>query len=154
MSVPELPGSLPFPEGWRWLYEVPEAPDPPGLSPTGTLENDLPIALLSCNLIGADIRAEVGRLVTEHALYTLWFLEHGKRSRLGLQETVALMEYPSDRLLMVYRSWQNFTAVDRLDAPDETLRHHRQTTEATLLTTLQQAAAALRHVRENLPSTN
>jgi hypothetical protein len=143
----------PFPEDWQWLYDLDGGADgdPPPTSPMDNLERDLPIALLSCNLLGADTQIELGRLMTELGLYTLWFLEHGKRGGWGIHETVLLMSYPHDRYRMVWDAWIDFKALDDFDGPPEVEKQRRDAATDRITALLQQAMADIRYVRENLP---
>jgi len=110
------------PAGWDWLDEVPDDWVPPeDLSgPTGSVDTDLAIRLLSCEILGPEVRAAVGRFVTEQAQYLLWFLTEGRAA-----------------------------GIRALDAPDEVLRQRRVDASAALEITLDKAVDALKSRRTN-----
>ena len=65
---------MPMPPGWEWLDDLPDEWEaPPDLQiPTPYPEVNLMIRLLSCEFLGFEVRAEIGRFVAEEALYDMW----------------------------------------------------------------------------------
>jgi hypothetical protein len=67
---------------WDWLADMSDEWEIPGEleEPTGFPEANMAIKILSCEILGHDVRAAVGRFVTAQALSTICFLEGVKGS--------------------------------------------------------------------------
>lgn len=141
---------MPVPEGWEWLNDLPKEWETPPelLEPTGDPEANLVIRILSSEVLGHEVRAAVGRFVTEHALFTIWFFDNVKRSDRGMKESALLSQIPAEETQNVYEAWKIFEDVDELDAPREELRNRRVAAAAGLTTALERAAERLARVRD------
>lgn len=141
---------MPTPEGLEWLNELPEELETPLdlREPTENPEVNLVIKILSCEILGHEVRAAVGRFVTEQALFTIWFLDDVKGSGREMKESALLSQIPMEQTRNVYEAWKKFESIDELVAPNEVLRERRVTTAAGLTTALEHAAEILVRVRE------
>jgi len=141
---------MPTPEGWEWLNDLPEEWRTPLdlLEPTADPDTNLVIRILSCEILGHEVRAAVGRFVTEQALFTIWFLDDVKGSGRGMKESTLLSQIPIEQTRTVYEAWKKFEGIGDLDAPNGELRERRMVTAAELATALEHAAETLTRVRE------
>lgn len=138
-----------MPQGWEWLDDVPnEWEAPPELqNPTPYLEVNLAIRLLSCDFLGFDVRVEIGRFVTEEALYDIWFVENVQSAGWEMKRTALLREVPVEQARIVYGAWTVLDSVNELDAPDGVLLERRKTATAALKVALQEAADRFVRIR-------
>ncbi|BCB88104.1 hypothetical protein Psuf_054170 [Phytohabitans suffuscus] len=141
---------MPVPEGWEWLNDLPREWEVPSelLEPAGSPEVNLVIGILSSEILGHEVRAAVGRFVTEHALFTIWFAEDVKRSDRSMKESALLSQIPAEGTRSVYDAWKKFRDVDGLDAPPEEIRNRRVAAAADLTAALEGAAEKLARVRD------
>jgi len=79
-----------------WILELPDGWEPPDelRTPSMSIEANLAIRMLSCDYLGHEVRVLLGRFITEHSLFTLWYLREAKSSRYGLKETLMLGGLP------------------------------------------------------------
>jgi hypothetical protein len=143
-----------MPQGWEWLDDLPEEWEaPPDLQrPTRYPEVNLVIRLLSCEFLGFEVRAAIGRFVTEEALYDMWFVENVERAGWGEKKSALLREVPMEQTRIVYEAWKVLDAVEGLNAPNDVLLERRVTATAALTVALQEAAENFVRIRvENSP---
>ncbi|MFY1636230.1 hypothetical protein ACN27F_23655 [Solwaraspora sp. WMMB335] len=144
-----------MPQGWEWLEDLPDEWEaPPDLqTPTPYPEVNLVIRLLSCEFLGFEARAAIGRFVTEEALYDMWFIEKVQTAGWEMKKSALLREVPMEQARIVYEAWKVLNAVSELDAPDAVLLERRVTAIKALTSTLQEAAERLVGIRaENAPA--
>lgn len=141
---------MPLPEGWEWLDDLPDEWEyPPELeAPTPFPETNLVIKIVSCKYIGHDVRAAVGRFVSEHAIYTIWLTEV-KGSGGTAKDMAVLGNIQQEQTRRAYEAWKAFDDVSGLSAPNEVLRERRTTAAATLAAVLTDGADTLARVRES-----
>ncbi|GAA1020278.1 hypothetical protein Aple_078810 [Acrocarpospora pleiomorpha] len=141
---------MPIPEGWEWLNELPEEWEtPPDLqTPTNNLEANLVIKMLSCEILGQDVRAAIGGFISAQALYTMWFFDDVKSSGRGMREVTLLAVFPTEQTRDVYKAWKRFERVGEQEGRDEVLRDRRIAAAAELAEALERAAEALDRVRK------
>ncbi len=116
--------------------------------PTRYPEANLAIRLLSCEILGHEVYVSLGRFITEHSLYTIWFMHEVKGAGQGIKESMLLAEVPLEQTRIVYEAWKEFERIDELDAPNEVLRERRRAVAAELAGALKSAAATLVRIRE------
>lgn len=146
---------MPVPPGWEWLDDLPDEWEAPSdlQSPTPYPEVNLAIQLLSCEFLRFEVRVEIGRFVTEEALYDMWFIENFKTAGWGMKKSAQLREVPMEQTRTVYEAWKAFDAVGKLQASNDVLREQRVSAMAALRVALQEAVEQFIHIRaENSPA--
>lgn len=90
---------MPMPQGWEWLDDLPDEWEaPPDLqSPTPYPEVNLEIQLLSCEFLGFEVRAAIGRFVAEEAFYGLRFVDNVETAGWGMKKSALLREVPMEQ---------------------------------------------------------
>jgi hypothetical protein len=95
------------PDGWEWIYELPDEWKPPQEleAPTFDPGANLAIRLLSEEGIGHEVRALIGQWIAERSLLTLWFLRDmgGERGNLRLEAELATLDNAHQHA--VYDAW-------------------------------------------------
>lgn len=130
-----------LPDEWQWPPEIDV--------PTPYPETNLAIKILSCEFIGHDVQAAVGRFVTEQALYMIWYVREVKQSGFWTaNETAILGNIPIEQTRRAYEAWKAFDAISGLSAPDDVLGEQRVAAAAALTRTLNNSAATLVQTRE------
>jgi hypothetical protein len=141
---------VPLPPGWEWLDELPDEWEPPAELgvPTSVTHTNLAIKIMSCDFIGHETSAAVGRFVTEHALFTMWYVREVKQSGQWTGKQAGILAgIPSEQTRVVYEAWKAFDDVALHTAPSENLRERRAATQAALATALNSAATTLADTR-------
>ncbi|WP_327136051.1 hypothetical protein OG311_38980 (plasmid) [Streptomyces sp. NBC_01343] len=115
--------SLSMPEGWEWLDEMPDEWHPPEelKEPSNAAEINLAIQILSCDSVSLEIRALVGRFVTEQSQFTSWFLREVKGSGRDLSEVALISRSPLKQTRLVFEAWKRFQECLNAAGRDEDL---------------------------------
>lgn len=144
---------MPAPRGWEWFDELPEEWEPPEelLSPSNSPEHNLAILMLSCDVLGRDVCALIGRFITEQSLFTLWFLRDVKRSGRDLKEAALISGIGHHWTRQVYEAWMRFYSSTKTEGPNEGVRTLIVEARAELAKALQNAVDALAAVRTDVP---
>jgi hypothetical protein len=146
---------MPMPPGWEWLDDLPDEWEaPPDLQiPTPYPEVNLMIRILSCEFLGFDVRAAIGRFVAEEALYDMWFVANIETADWEMRKSALLREVPMEQTRIVYKAWKVLDAVSELDAPNNVLLERRVAATAALTAALQETAERFVRIRaENSPA--
>ena len=132
------------------MDEVPDEWQPPSdlEAPTPYPETNLAIRILSCEYIGHDVTAVFGRFVTEHALFTIWFINEVEPTEPTAQEVILLGNFQAEQTRLAYEAWKAFDRISDLGEPNETLRDRRTFASAILVEVLNNSAATLARYRQ------
>ncbi len=139
------------PQGWEWLDELPDEWEAPSdlQSPTPYPEVNLTIQLLSCDFLGFEVRAAIGRFVTQEALYDIWFVENVEAAGWGMKRTAQLREVPMEQTRIVYEAWRALDSIRGIEAPNDVLRERRVDAIAVLKAALEEAAGQFIRIRSD-----
>ncbi|MFC1429147.1 hypothetical protein ACEZDB_00530 [Streptacidiphilus sp. N1-3] len=143
------------PQGWEWLDDLPDEWEAPSdlQIPTPYPEVNLAIRLLSCDFLGFEVRAAIGRFVTQEALYDIWFLENFEAAGWGMKKAAQLREVPMEQTRIVYEAWKVLDSINGLEAPNNILRERRVIAIAALKTALEESTKKFIHIRsDNSPA--
>src|SRR5262245_58287676 len=97
--------TVPLPPGWEWLDDLPDEWEPPAelREPTPLPHTNLAIKIMSCDFISHEACAALGRFVTEHALFTMWYVRSVKHSgRWTGKQAAILADIPYEQTRVVY----------------------------------------------------
>jgi hypothetical protein len=112
-----------LPEGWEWLDELPTWEPPQELrSPASSTALNLAIRMLSCDILGNDVCALVGRFVTEYSLFNIWFLQDAKKSGRDARQLAMLSSVGREQTRLVFESWERFLAATSAEGSNEDVR--------------------------------
>jgi|HigsolmetaAR206D_1030411.scaffolds.fasta_scaffold01205_14 hypothetical protein len=132
-----------------WILELPDGWEPPDelRTPSMSIEANLAIRMLSCDYLGHEVRVLLGRFITEHSLFTLWYLREAKSSRYGLKETLMLGGLPREQTRVVYEAWKRFDEISAMRAENSVIGERRRVARKELAAALQAGIANLSRVR-------
>ncbi|KJK58196.1 hypothetical protein [Saccharothrix sp. ST-888] len=138
-----------FPEGWEWLDELPTWEPPKELrGPASSTALNLAIKMLSCDILGNDVCALVGRFVTEHSLFNVWFLRDAKGSGRDARQLAQLSSIGREQTRLVFESWERFLAATSVEGPNEHVRELIRLRSGELSESLRNASVALTKARD------
>lgn len=133
-----------LPEGWEWLDELPEWEPPQELmGPAKSVELNLAIRMLSCDILGKNICALVGRFVTEQSLFTIWFLRDVKGSGRDIRELALISNISWEQTRLVFESWERFESNLKSEGSNHDVRARIQASSEELVRSLQDAIDTL-----------
>ncbi len=110
---------------------------------------NLTIQLLSCDFLGFEVRAAIGRFVTQEALYDIWFVENVEAAGWGMKRTAQLREVPMEQTRIVYEAWRALDSIREIEAPNDVLRERRVDAIAVLKAALEEAAGQFIRIRSD-----
>ncbi|WP_143667181.1 hypothetical protein [Streptomyces sp. ms184] len=134
-----------MPPGWEWLDEMPDEWHPPEelKKPSNAAEINLAIQILSCDSVSLEIRALVGRFITEQSHFTSWFLKEVKGSGRDLSEVALISRSPLEQTRLVFEAWKKFQQCLGATGRDEDLFSKISASKNNLAGALNDAADAL-----------
>ncbi|MBT3073555.1 MULTISPECIES: hypothetical protein [Streptomyces] len=134
------------PDGWEWLDEPREQWTVPDSlrGPAASTQSNLAIAMLSCDFLGHEIVALVGRFIAEHSL--LYLRPPGKG--LGFREQALLADVLTRHTRRTFEAWERFKSSAEGDGPDEEIRRDIEASREVLKNELNSAISAF----EELPA--
>ncbi|MFZ3493733.1 hypothetical protein ACODT5_10995 [Streptomyces sp. 5.8] len=136
------------PDGWEWLDEPREQWEVPDSlrGPARSTPSNLAIAMLSCDFLGHDVSALVGRFIAEHSL--LYLRPPGKG--LGFREQALLSDVLTRHTRRTYEAWDRFKTSAEQDGPSEEIRRNLESNREALKVELNNAISAFRKLPESV----
>ncbi|WP_404954939.1 hypothetical protein [Streptomyces sp. 147326] len=128
------------------MDEVPDEWDPPEelLTPSNSIEHNLAIKILSCELVGVKISEWTGRFVVEQSLLSAWLYEL-KQS--DVEKAMRLSGAALEQTRLVFESWKSLEVILPPRGARPGSRDEIQQQAARLVDTFRKSVSALRAMR-------
>ena len=128
------------PEGWEWLDEPRERWETPDLlrGPATSAPTNLAIVMLSCDFLGHELSALVGRFVTEYALFYLRPPGRG----LSFRDQAQISDVLTKHTRCIFEAWERFRTGAEQNSPADEIRRLMQENREALANELNEAISA------------
>ncbi|MEW2417717.1 hypothetical protein AB0953_28905 [Streptomyces sp. NPDC046866] len=138
-----------IPPSWGWLDEVPDEWDPPEelLAPSNSIENNLAIKILSCEVVGAEISEWTGRFVMEQSIHSAWLY---KVKQSDAERAVRLSGAALEQTRLVFEAWKPLELILSPRGAIPGGRDEVRQLAARLVETFRQSVHALRVMRGDI----
>jgi hypothetical protein len=102
----------------RWLREVRQDWEVPEelLTPATAIESNLAIRILSCDVVGHEVRVLLGHFIAEQSLFTIWFLQEVKNTSVDSEEAILMTGFGDEQTMLVYDAWKKLESAIGADA--------------------------------------